>query len=74
MQQGSQFTNFIITKLIYRAFEFILISNSKSFLLYSSNLIVFLSITFYINDFFEGFQDFENLFMFFRDYFFFRIK
>ena len=64
MQQKSQSAGFIIMKLTYRAFESISASNSKSFLLYSSDLIISSSITFYINDFFEGFLDFENQFKF----------
>ena len=74
IQQGSQSVEFIIIKLTYRVFEFILISNLKSFLLHSSDLIISLLIIFYINDFFEEFQDFEDLFRFFRDHFFFRVE
>ena len=74
IQQGSQSVKFIIIKLTYRAFEFISASNLKPFLLYSSDSIISLLITFYMNDFFEEFQYFENLFRFLRNHFFFRIK
>ena len=64
MQQESQFIEFIIIKLTYRAFELMSVSNSKSSLLHFSDSIVLSSITFYINDFFEGFLNFKNQFRF----------
>ena len=74
MQQGSQSAEFIMIELTYRAFGSILISNSKSFLLHFSDLIISSSIIFYINDFFGSFLNFENQFRFLRDHFFLRIK
>ena len=61
-------------EITYRAFKFISISNSKPFLLHFSNSIISSFITFYINDFFKDFRDFENLFRFFRDHFFLKMK
>ena len=51
-------------ELAYRVFDLISILKFKSLLLYSINLIISSSLIFYMNDFFDDFRDFENLFYF----------
>ena len=63
-----------MTKLIYRAFEFISFLNSKFFLLHFDDFNTFFSLIFYMNDFFEKFKNFENQFRFLRDHFLSRIE
>ncbi len=68
MQQESQSTKFTIIKLIYKAFKFILLFYLKSLLLYLDNSIILLFLTFYINNFFDKFRNFEYFFIFLRDF------
>lgn len=63
-----------MTKLAYRAFGSILVLNSKPSLLYSPNSVISSPLIFYINDFFESFENFKNQFRFLRDYFLLRVK
>ena len=63
-----------MTELAYQAFDFISTSNFELSLLHSADLIISLFLTFYINDFFDKFRDFENLFYFLWDHFFLRVE
>ena len=63
-----------MNKLNYRAFKTISALNLKSSLLYLVDSTILLLLIFYINNFFDNFQNFENLFAFLRDYFFSRVK
>ena len=63
-----------MTKLAYKAFEFISTSDPESSLLHLSNPIISSFITFYINDFFDDFRDFEDLFCFLRNHFFSKVE
>lgn len=63
-----------MTELVYRAFNSISASNPEPSLLHSSDPEIPPPITFYMNDFFEGFRSFEDQFVFLRDYFFPRIE
>ena len=74
MQQNFMKAEFILTKNVYKTFECISIFNSELFLLHSSNSQKSASLTFYMNDFFEKFSDFESLFIFLRNHFFSKIK
>jgi len=74
IQQKSQLIRFTIIELVYRAFEFISLFYLEFSLLYLDDLVILSSITFYINNFFDEFRDFDYLFIFSRDYFFLRVK
>ena len=63
-----------MTKFVYKVFEFISASDFESSFLHLSNSIIFSFITFYMNDFFDDFRDFENFFCFLRDYFFSKVE
>ena len=74
MQQDFIKTEFLLTKSVYKIFECISAFNSELFFLHSSNFQKNASLTFYMNDFFEEFSDFESLFIFLRDQFFSKIE
>jgi len=74
MQQELQLTKFTIIELIYKIFEFILLFCLESSFLYLDDLIILLFLTFYINNFFDKFRNFDYLFIFLRDYFFLRVE
>ena len=74
MQQKSMRAKFILTESVYKVFECISTLNFESSLLHSSDSQKSASLTFYMNDFFEEFSDFESLFVFLRDYFFSKIE
>jgi len=74
MQQELQLTKFTIIELIYRTFKFILLSCLESSLLYLDDSIILSFLTFYINNFFDKFRDFEYLVIFLKDYFFLRVE
>ena len=74
MQQGSMRAGFTLTESVYKAFGCIPTPNSESSLLHSSDSQKSAPLTFYMDDFFGGFSDFESLFVFLRDHFFSRIE
>ena len=74
MQQGSQSAGFTMTELCYRAFGPIPGPNPEPFLLHSSDPNIPPPLVFYMDDFFGGFQDFEDLFRFLQDHFFPRVE
>ena len=74
MQQGSQSAGFTMTELAYRAFGPIPTPYPEPSLLHSSDPAVPPPLTFYMDDFFGGFRDFEDLFSFLRDHFFPRVE
>ncbi len=74
MQQGSQSAGFTMTELIYRAFGAIPAPQPEPSLLHSADPEIPPPITFYMDDFFGGFTDFEDQFCFLRDHFFPRVE
>ena len=74
MQQGSQSAGFTMTELAYRAFGAIPTPFPEPSLLHSSDPAMPPPLTFYMDDFFGGFQDFEDQFSFLRDHFFPRVE
>ena len=63
-----------MTELVYRAFGAISSPRPEPSLLHSADPETPPSIVFYINDFFEGFKDFEDQFSFLKDHFFSRVE
>ena len=74
MQQGSMGAGFTLTEGVYKAFGCIPAPNPEPSLLHSSDPQKSAPLTFYMDDFFGGFPDFESLFVFLRDHFFPRIE
>lgn len=74
VQQGSKGAPFTMTEGIYKAFGCILAPNPEPSLLHSSDPQESPPLTFYMDDFFGGFGDFEGLFVFLRDHFLPRIE
>ena len=76
MQPGSQSGGFTMTELIYRGFGPIPSTKhlAEPSLLHSSDPGIPPSLTFYMDDFFGGFPDFESLFKFLKDHFFPRVE
>ena len=72
MQQEFKSTEFIITELIYRAFE--IISQRESFLLHFSDLSYQSMLTFYMNDFFDDFRNFQKQYDFLKNHFLLRVE
>ena len=60
MQQGSQSAGFTMTELAYRAFGPISKPNPEPSLLHSQDPAIPPPLTFYMDDFFGGFRDFED--------------
>ena len=73
MQQGSKSAGFTMNELVYRAFGFIPSPNPEPSLLHSDDPAIPPALTFYMDDFFGGFRDFEDQFSFLIDHFFPRI-
>ena len=74
MQQEFMSAKFILIEMIYKALDFISFSNFESFLLHFSDSSILSSLSTYMNDIFEEFRIFENMFSFLRDHFFSRIE
>ena len=74
MQQGSKSAGFTITELVYRGFGPIPALKPEPSLLHSSEPAIPPPLTFYMDDFFGGFKDFQDQFAFLRDHFFPRIE
>ena len=60
MHQKSQSTKFTLQKEVYKEFETLLLFFRKLFLLHFKKSENFLSLIFYINDFFEDFDNFKK--------------
>ena len=63
-----------MTELVYRGFGFIPPPLPEPSLLHSDNPEEPPPLTFYMDDFFGGFRDFEHQFSFLRDHFFPRVE
>ncbi len=63
-----------MTKLVYRTFESLSFFINELSLLHSTDSSHLLVLMFYMNDFFERFQSFDDLYEFLRDHFFSRIE
>ncbi len=74
VQQNSKSTDFIMTKLIYQAFDSLSSLISEPSLLHSTDSSHLLVLVFYMNDFFDEFQSFDDLYEFLRNHFFLRIE
>ncbi len=74
VQQESKFAEFIMTKLMYRIFESLSSLISESSFLHSVDSFHLSVLIFYMNDFFEEFQNFDDLYEFLRDYFLSRVE
>ena len=74
MQQGSKSAGFTMTEAVYRAFGFIPPPQQEPSLLHSDNPTKPPPLSFYMDDFFGGFQDFEAQFTFLQDHFFPRVE
>ena len=74
MQQKFMSARFILIEMIYKVFDFISFFNSESSLLHFENSSIFSSLFIYINDIFERFRTFEDMFNFLRNHFFPRIE
>ena len=74
MQQGSQSAGFTMTELAYRAFGPIPVPSPEPSLLHSEDPTIPPPLTFYMDDFFGGFRNFEELFAFLHNHFFPRVE
>ena len=74
MQQRFMSAEFILTEMIYKILRFISFSNSESSLLHSDNSFISSSLFIYMNDIFDEFRIFDDMFKFLRDHFFSRIE
>ena len=74
MQQGFMSARFTLTEVIYKVLDFISSSNSEPSLLHSSDSSISPSLSTYMNDIFEGFRTFKDMFVFLRNHFFPRIE
>jgi hypothetical protein len=75
VQQESKFAEFIMTELVYKAFDSLSsFADFESFLLHSTDSFHLFVLVFYMNDFFDEFQNFDDLYEFLRDHFLSRIE
>ena len=74
MQQEFMSAKFIFTEMIYKAFDFISLFNFEFSLLHFENSSIFSLLFTYMNDIFEEFRIFEEMFSFLQDHFFSRIE
>ena len=74
MQPGSKSAGFTMTAAVYKAFGFIPPPCPEPSLLHSDDPSVPPPLSFYTDDFFGGFRDFQAQFTFLRDHFFPRIE
>ena len=74
MQQNSQSIDFIMIELTYRVFDALSSFIKKFSLLHSNDSISLSMLTFYMNDFFDDFVNFDEQYDFLRKHFLFRIK
>jgi hypothetical protein len=69
VQKDLKFAEFTMIELIYKAFESLSSSIKKFSLLNSANLFHLSMLVFYMNDFFDEFQIFHDLYEYLRDHF-----
>lgn len=74
MQQKSTPAKFTLTEMIYKTLKFIFFSSCEFSLLHSENSSMSSSFFIYINDIFDEFKTFKNMFEFLHDHFFSRIE
>ena len=74
MQQNSQSIDFIMIELTYRVFDALSFFIKKFLLLHSNDSISLSMLTFYMNDFFDDFANFDEQYDFFKKHFLSRIK
>lgn len=74
MQPGSKSAGFTMTAAVYKGFGFIPPPNPEPSLLHSDDPSIPPPLSFYTDDFFGGFKDFQSQFSFLRDHFFPRIE
>ncbi len=74
IQQDSKFVEFIMTKLMYKAFESLSSFIEKFSLVHSADSHHLSMLIFYMNNFFEEFQNIDDLYKFLRDHFLSRIE
>jgi hypothetical protein len=60
MQQRSQFVDFFMTEIVYRAFNQLFSSIKKSSLLHFENSLKLSILIFYMNDFFDEFKNYDE--------------
>ena len=74
MQQKFMSAEFTLTEMIYKVFDFISFFNSEPSLLHFEDSSILSSLFTYMNDIFEEFRTFEDMFSFLRNHFFPRIE
>ena len=74
MQQNSQSADFIMTELTYRDFDSLFFFIKKFSLLHSNDSASLSMFTFYMNDFFDDFVNFEKQYVFLKEHFLSRIE
>ena len=74
MQPGSKSAGFTMTAAVYKGFGFIPPPQQEPSLLHSDDPSVPPPLSFYTDDFFGGFRDFQAQFLFLRDHFFPRVE
>ena len=74
MQQRFMSVDFTLTKIVYKILRFISFFNSESSLLHSVDSFISSFLFIYINDIFDEFRDFDEMFNFLRNHFFSRIE
>lgn len=74
MQPGSELAGFTMTAAVYKGFGFIQSTHQELSLLHSDDPSFPPPLSFYTDDFFGSFPDFEAQFAFLRDHFFPRLE
>ena len=74
MQQDSQSVDFTMIELTYRVFDALSFFIKKFSLLHSNDSASLSMLTFYMNDFFENFANFDEQYDFLKEHFLFRIE
>jgi hypothetical protein len=74
MQQESKSAEFFMTEIVYRAFDQLSSPIKESSLLHFEDSMHLSVLTFYMNDFFDEFKSFDELYEFLREHFLSRIE
>ena len=74
MQQKFMSVDFTLTKIVYKILKFISSFNSESSLLHSIDSFISSFLSIYMNDIFDEFRNFDEMFNFLRNHFFSRIE
>ena len=74
MQQNSQSIDFTMIELTYRVFDALFSLIKKFSLLHSNDSASLSMLTFYMNDFFDDFANFDEQYDFLKKHFLFRVK